>query len=189
VGVASRKGWRLISVVLKSPEYGADTISLMNFGFNNFERVNVAGSGAPAGDAPVRSGVASTVPAQTSSALQVVVRKGEADRIEKRTRYQSTDAPITVGKPVGALEACVGGKPLNSVQIVATATVNAAPKPIAIAYSSGRKMVLGLGVFMVGLVSLRYGSRKRIRSSAFAKGARSSGTRFTANLRDDNLLR
>ncbi len=189
VGVASRKGWRLISVVLKSPEYGSDTISLMNFGFDNYERVNVAKAGDSVGDAPVRMGLASTVPAQTMSSLSVVVRKGEGDRIEKRPDFQSTDAPITIGKPVGALEACVGGKPLNSVPIVAAASVNAAPKVAAIDSSAGRKMICGLGVFMVGLVSLRYGSRKRNRSSAVAKGARGGGPRFTANLRDDNLLR
>jgi D-alanyl-D-alanine carboxypeptidase (penicillin-binding protein 5/6) len=187
--VASHNGWRLISVVLKSPEYGADTISLMNFGFNNFERVAVAKAGVPVGDAPVRMGVAATVPAQTVDGLSVVVRKGESDRIEKRPSFQPSDAPITIGKPVGDLEACVAGKPLNSVPIVAMAAVNAAPRPIAVGSTAGRKMMYGLGVFMVGLVSLRYGSRKRIRISAITKGARSRGARFTANLRDDHIVR
>jgi D-alanyl-D-alanine carboxypeptidase (penicillin-binding protein 5/6) len=189
VGVASRKGWRLISVVLKSPEYGADTISLMNFGFNNFERVYVANSGVRVGDAPIRLGVAATVPAQTLFPLRVVVRKNEADRIEKRCRYEMANAPITAGKSVGAYEAWVGGQPLSSVPLVSMTAVNAAPRAVAIGRLSGRKLVLGFGVFALGLVSLRYGNRKRIRFSTFAKGARSSGPRFTANLRDDNLLR
>lgn len=189
VGVATHKGWRLISVVLKSPEYGADTISLMNFGFENFERVNAADAGLLVGDAPVRMGVAPTVPGETTTALRVVVRKGDGDRIEKRIRYESTSAPVVVGTPVGTLEAWVAGRPLSSVPVVATAVVNAAPRAVAIQSSAGRKMLYGLGVLMVGLVSLRYGNRKRIRTSAFAKGSSSRGARFTANLRDDNLLR
>lgn len=189
VGVASHKGWRLVSVVLKSPEYGADTTTLMNFGFNNYERVHAGVPGEPAGDAPVTSGVSRTVPAQTASDLKVVVRKGEGGRIEKRVRYDRIEAPVSAGKTVGALEACVGGTPLISVPVVAVGTVAAAPRVIGASLASGRKMLYGLGVFMVGLVSLRYGSRKRPRLSAFTKGARSRGPRFTANLRDDNFLR
>jgi D-alanyl-D-alanine carboxypeptidase (penicillin-binding protein 5/6) len=189
VGVASRNGWRLISVVLKSDEYGTDTATLMNFGFNNFERVHVVDPGTPEGDAPVRSGVMPVVPVQTQSGLDVVVRTVDSARIEQRAIYLARKAPITVGEPVGDLQAWVAGKPLASVPIVAASPVNAAPRLAALGFGPAVKALYGLGVFMVGLVSLRYGVRKRNRLSSFAKGTRSRGTRFTANLRDDNLLR
>lgn len=189
VGVASRNGWRLISVVLKSPEYGSDTMALMNFGFNNFEPCRVSEAGTVYGEAPIRSGVRPTVTAQIQSPLTVVVHKGEEDRIEKRARFADTQAPITPGTPVGALEAWVDSKPLASVPLVAMARVSATPMPEQASTGSGRKVVYALGIFMTGLVSLRYGTRRRKRFTSPAKGARRSGTRFTANLRDDHLLR
>ncbi len=189
VGVASHKGWRLISVVLKSNEYGSDTSALMNYGFNNFERIRVSDPGAEAGAAPVTFGVAPTVPAVSNGNLTVIVRKGDSDHIETRARYVAIKAPVAAGSIVGSLEARIAGKSLNSVPIVAIASVAEAPRISVLSGSGGTKMMYGLALFMVGLVSLRYGSRKRKRISPFAKSSRGRGARFTANLRDDNFRR
>ena len=42
VGSATRNGWRLISSVLKSENSGSDTVALMDYGFTNYQPVNVA---------------------------------------------------------------------------------------------------------------------------------------------------
>ena len=42
VGSATRDGWRLVSSVLKSENSGSDTGALMDYGFDNFQAVNVA---------------------------------------------------------------------------------------------------------------------------------------------------
>ena len=191
VGVASHKGWRLISVVLNTPEYGSDTTHLMDFGFTHYERVHVSEPGLPVGDAPVRDGVVKAVAAQTTDALTVVVPRGERDHIEKRLRFESPSAPITVGKVVGALDAWVGGRPVLSIPVVAAASVNAAPRIVSTAHGSRRKIFFSFTVLVAGLVSLRYGTikRKRNRFSPFAKSSRGGRARFTAHMRDDNIFR
>ncbi len=187
VGVASRKGWRLISVVLNTPEYGTDTTKLMDFGFGKYERIHVADSGLPTGDAPVKSGIRATVASCTAQDLRVVVPKGERDRLEKRVRFGVPKAPLEAGAEVGALDVFIAGQAVLSVPVVATESVHAAPRVAVVTGSRARNVLMGLGVFAVSLVSLRYGKYKRYRGRRLSssKGTRNRGSRFTAHMRDD----
>jgi D-alanyl-D-alanine carboxypeptidase (penicillin-binding protein 5/6) len=181
VGVASRHGWRLITVVLNTPEYGSDTNRLMEFGFNEYERVKILDAGASAGEAPVQAGIAKTVPAHVSEPLRVVVPKGDADTVEKRVRFSSTRAPIAQGSAVGTMEAWVGGTPVIGVPVIAERGINALPPPPGVGHRLARGGFYVLCVFAVGLVSLRYGTRKKKRYmfTAPSKGTRRSRPRFS----------
>jgi serine-type D-Ala-D-Ala carboxypeptidase (penicillin-binding protein 5/6) len=174
VGVASRHGWRLISVVLNTPEYGSDTTKLMDFGFGQYERVKVLPKESPVGDAPVNQGLAKTVPAHTTAPLTVVVPRGDAEAVEKRVRFAAPRAPIAKGAVIGTLEAWVGGVPVVGVPVVANQAVAAMPPPPSSGHSVARGFFYVFCVFALGLVSLRYGNRKKKRYM-FASPSKGSG--------------
>ena len=56
VGAASREGWRLISVVLNAPQMWEDTITLLDFGFNNYAWETVVFAGQKLKITAVRRG-------------------------------------------------------------------------------------------------------------------------------------
>lgn len=84
VTLAERNGKRLISVVLKGtqPQYYLDSKSLLEFGFSNFENVNIAEneSAYTTGEEPVQVGGESYAPSDLylDSAAVITVPKGAA---------------------------------------------------------------------------------------------------------------
>ncbi|HCX78760.1 MAG TPA: D-alanyl-D-alanine carboxypeptidase, partial [Firmicutes bacterium] len=71
VSAAARQGRELIAVVLKSEGnyIWSDTITLLDYGFNEFKNVSLIEAGKYVADTRVRSGVSDTVPAQTGFSL------------------------------------------------------------------------------------------------------------------------
>ena len=181
VGVASRHGWRLISVVLNTPEYGSDTSRLMDFGFGQYEKIKVLPNDSPVGDAPVVQGVAKTVRVHTTEPLKVVVPRGDAEVVEKRVRFTAAKAPVARGAVLGTLEAWVGGVPVIGVPVIADSAVPALPPPPGVGHSIARGAFYLFCVFALGLVSLRYGNRKKKRYmfTAPAKSTRRSWPRVS----------
>lgn len=124
VGSATRGGWRILSVVLKSPNSSEDTAELMDYGFTNYERVVLTDPKKPVAKIEVRGGK-SEVEAVTSEPLHVVVRRGED--IDPRTEIKLDDklyAPVRKGDKVGVMTAYLGDKPVASVDLRAADNVD-----------------------------------------------------------------
>ncbi len=184
VGSATWGGWRLITVVLHSPDYVGETAALMKFGFSNFERHVVAKAGEEVGACAVLAGTRPSVPADVQQPLQVITRKGEQAQIERHILLNPVAAPVTVGMPVGTLEAYLNGKP-----VCGTPLISGQADPSAAAQSSNaspwRRLGLASGILVTGLVSLRYGTR----ITALTKSARRRRRRFAQSLRSDDHRR
>jgi serine-type D-Ala-D-Ala carboxypeptidase (penicillin-binding protein 5/6) len=175
VGGATRNGWRLISVVLNSPDVVEETTRLMNYGFNMFEAVPVASKGEVYAKVPVEGGDEPEVPVAAQDEVHVVQAKGQQAKVELKTKFEAVKAPVPLGAPVGTLEAWADGKLVATTPLVSTVDVHKATVLAVGGMGSGRYLVLAL----VGTVVIGYGT-------AFAKTARRRGYRLSAILRSSD---
>jgi len=186
VGSVTQNGWRLISVVLKSPDYVTETARLMKYGFNNFRPQVIAKAGDRLGTCPVKGGVLPSVPVTVRAKVQVVLRRDETPQIERRIELSPASAPVVAGAALGSLEVLRDGREMLQAPLVAM--VSSAQNP-AIMMTPGRgpwkSTALATMILAVGLVSLRYGTR----FAALAKSSRRRRSRLAESLRGDDRLR
>jgi D-alanyl-D-alanine carboxypeptidase (penicillin-binding protein 5/6) len=168
VGSATIHGWRLISVVLHSPNYVGETKELMKYGFDNFAPHLVAPAGQPAAPCPVEHGASATVPTVVKSNLQVVSLKWDHPQVDKRYSYLPLSAPVPSGAAAGAVEAWSDGVKLAEAPLITAAPVAAEEHAVLSIRGGGRwRSALFTTTFLaMGLVSLRYGTRVALTKSA-----------------------
>jgi D-alanyl-D-alanine carboxypeptidase (penicillin-binding protein 5/6) len=107
VGAKSVNGWRLISVVLASKDWRADTQALFAYAYASFERKTHVEPGI-VGEAPVHGGAAPHVQGRLDRAFSVVGTRGGHERPE--VVWSSISAPVEAGQPIGTIRAKgVGG--------------------------------------------------------------------------------
>jgi D-alanyl-D-alanine carboxypeptidase (penicillin-binding protein 5/6) len=176
VGSATWNGWRLISVVLNSPDMVGETSLLMKYGFSKFERIDAGAPGAAFGSVSVDGGDPGSVPALLKEPLRIVRPKGGSAPYELRTVFDSVSAPIDAGAKVGVVEARFEGKTLGSGILVAASPV--ARSAMVAATGRGQRWYLWLAA-LVGLIGLRYGS-------SYSKAARIRRHRLKAVMRGVN---
>lgn len=176
VGGATWNGWRLISVVLNSPDLVGETAALMKYGFQKFERTRAADAGSTQGIAQVEGGVAPTVPALLKDPLYVVKTRGGAAQIELRPKLDVVSAPVAAGTKVGTVEVLENGQPAGQGLLVAAAPV--AKSTVAVAQKGGGRWYFGFAA-LIGVIGLGYGS-------SFTKAARIRRSRLKAILRSVN---
>lgn len=183
VGSATWGKWRLISVVLHSPNYVSETARLMNFGFHHFEQHSVVSSGETVGKCPVKDGLLPTVPVTVKSPVQLVSRKGDTPTIEKELIWRTVSAPVKSGEVVGSLVAKMNGTKIYSTPLIAEASI-APAQGIQLFHPpvSSRWFAVSLSILAVCLVSLRYATRTEFQSTSLAKSARSCWSRITTRL-------
>ncbi len=183
VGSATWGKWRLISVVLHSPNYVAETARMMNFGFHHFEQHAVVSPGETVGECPVKDGILPTVPVTVKLPVQVVIKKGENPSIESEIIWRSITAPVKIGEEVGSLAAKLNGIKIYSTPLITTSPMaQTEVSQILHRTDSSRWFAASLSIFAVCLVSLRYVTRTEFQSTSLAKSARSCWSRITARL-------
>ncbi len=121
VASATRDGWRLLAVVLKSHDMYRDVGDLLDYGFQTFAPVKLAGRGDPlvtVDAGPWRGNVVGVVPADVTA----VVRRGTT--VSSQVKLLSDlRPPIEPGAPVGEIIFYAGQA------VVARSTLVAAPPP------------------------------------------------------------
>src|SRR5205085_6962099 len=78
VGAATRNGWRLVSVVLNSPDISQETTALMKYGFAQFEQQTLVTAGQAVVSVPVENGKQNAVTAVAKDPIRIVVSKASA---------------------------------------------------------------------------------------------------------------
>jgi D-alanyl-D-alanine carboxypeptidase (penicillin-binding protein 5/6) len=155
IGSATMNGWRLLSVVMKSPDIVADTRSLLEYGYHHYRSVCLAGPDRPLASLNVAGGISPTVGVGLAQPLYTVVRRGETP--PSSPLYHglpgSLAAPVKRGQVVGA--ASWPGDPLSSTdaKLIALGTVGEAP---AAAVVRAAWWPLAAALFTHG--ALRYGA-------------------------------
>lgn len=122
VATATRDGWQLMAVILNSgwDEVFDDAATLLDYGFDNFQRLDLIQRGETISKAKVRFG----------HDVELVTAKGISTIVPKNvpiTRAISIEddimAPIEKGSVLGKLEFYLGNKKLNSVDLIAQSDV------------------------------------------------------------------
>jgi D-alanyl-D-alanine carboxypeptidase (penicillin-binding protein 5/6) len=124
VGSATRNGWRLIAVVLKSNDAGADAAALLNYGFGNYKQVRFAGTDNAVTIVPVRGGVRREVGLVAEKDFSLVLPKSMRAESKVNMKVGRVSAPIVKGEKVGALTGYLNGKKIGTVNLVAAESVD-----------------------------------------------------------------
>lgn len=128
-GTAERNGKRLISVVMKTDSEATrfkETIKLMDYGYNNFEDVELFPKGYQIkgkSTLSVIKGKEKTVDIETKDAITIPIKKGTEDKYsltykldkKKLTDSGELEAPIKKGEKIGTAELVYDGEDLGYI--------------------------------------------------------------------------
>lgn len=120
IASATREGWRLITIVLKSKDRFADAVALLDFGFQNFVPVTLAERGTIFALFRVKGGVPSILQGAVREKVRLVVPKLALKHLEVRVRQEATDPPIRKGQVIGEVTLGIPKGPFLRVPLVAT---------------------------------------------------------------------
>jgi D-alanyl-D-alanine carboxypeptidase (penicillin-binding protein 5/6) len=129
IGGAQRGSLRLIAVVLHSPNVYSDIENLLNYGFNNYQAVDLDNSGLQAIRVKVSGGLQPSVEARPDEPqLAVAVLPDE----EPELSYQTTvlpviAAPVKEGTVLGTVNILLNGNQIGAVDLLATSDILAGP--------------------------------------------------------------
>lgn len=130
VASAGREGRELLTVVLKSGSSGVyqDTVSLFNYGFNEFTPVVLAEAGTEAGKSPVKRGQSEEIIVVTGGKFYYNIPVGDDVGIEKEINInKNITAPVSKGQKVGSISFKREGKVIGSVNLVSDRDVDRKP--------------------------------------------------------------
>ncbi len=126
VASASRNGWRLIAVVLNSPDRWGDAPALLDYGFANYTPVQLVQAGDLLRTVPVTGGVGKRVTVIAQRDLNLVVPRPELGQVRlKLTLPPVVEAPVAKGQPLGTLVASLGDRIQGRTVLLATTTIPA----------------------------------------------------------------
>ncbi|MGB4569258.1 MAG: D-alanyl-D-alanine carboxypeptidase family protein [Tepidanaerobacteraceae bacterium] len=118
VASATRDGWQLISVVLKSDaNIWSDSMALLDYGFENFEIKNLVGKNSDVAEEDVKYG--DPVKLVAKDGLTSVVKKNDLPISKKLVINQDIKAPVSKGEVLGQLIFYQGEEQLGSVNLIA----------------------------------------------------------------------
>ena len=169
VGSATRDGWRLIVVVLKSKDAGEDAAALLSFGFKFYKQVSFARANEVVTTVPVANGVLDRVNVVAREDLAVVLRKSAEAKTGTSMNVREAVAPIDEGEELGTLTGYLNGEKVGSVDLLSAETVG---RVLAAAFRAWVRSTFTISIlFLVGYVT--YGT-------AVAKTARRRRRSFAA---------
>jgi serine-type D-Ala-D-Ala carboxypeptidase (penicillin-binding protein 5/6) len=167
VGAGTRKGAQLVSVVLDTPSPSArdaDTLALLDHGFDLYRRVPVFRRGRPVAKAKVHYFGDRKVGVEPAQTVAVSVRRGERVRMRIDAPGE-LDGPLAEGARVGRAAVFVDGKRVRTIALV---TADAVPKA-GVARKLAHWLAWPLTVIaLVALAVLAFGRKRRRLAAADA---------------------
>jgi len=125
VGAATRKGARLVTVVLGEPSEGArdaDTLALLRYGFTRYRRMPVASAGATVARSKVEHFGDRETPIVVRRRVAVTARRGQ--RVRAVVEAPGTlSGPLAEGARVGTMRVYRGRQLVRTVPLVTGAAV------------------------------------------------------------------
>ncbi len=107
---AYQEDMQLIAVVLNDYDMFADCQELLDYGFQNYDMLQVVSAGEKLGEVKVEEGVAKGVETVVGDDIILPLRAEEYTIIEKKINLlESVRAPVTAGMTVGRLELWLDG--------------------------------------------------------------------------------
>ena len=152
VGSATRDGWRLIAVVLKSKSAGEDTAALMNYGFKYFQGVVfVRKNDVVVPKVPVAGGVVEHVDLVAAGNLAKTLPRSAQAVPKIETELDHVSAPIKKGEKLGTLTGYLNGEKIGTVDLVAAESIDRTVA--ATIWLLVRSVLTVSGIVLVGFVT------------------------------------
>ena len=157
--------WRLIAVVMKSPDSWGESANLLIHAFQKFRPTPVVKSGQNFASLDVKNGAGQVQPV-AASAVEVPLKAGET--VSKKLRFLKLQAPVRRGQRVGELEVSDGVHTIARVPLIAQSDVPvsivASVVPNAPVALSNKTLLIG--VAGIGALGLALFLMRRTRESA-----------------------
>ena len=157
VASGTRKGVTLLSVVMGEPSIGvrdSDTLSLLDYGFSLYRRVDAVRADEKVGSADVPNGD-SRVTLVAGDGIRATIRRDQSVDVSLKAP-SAVEAPIRRGERLGSVTAMVAGEPVGQVPVIAARAVRRASSgsPVATVDDAlpGPRAVVWL--VLVGLVAV-----------------------------------
>ncbi len=128
---ASKNGMRLVAIVLGCPVSQTrfnETRAMLDYGFANYQRVNVANKGDLLGESlSVKGGAADDVELALGGGLSMLLKNGQSDQLRLELALpESVEAPIAAGDMLGTVNVLMDGQVIARLPCVAAQDV---PRP------------------------------------------------------------
>lgn len=128
---SSKRGpMRLITVIFGAPSMQAradQTRELLNWGFSNFETINIRPANTALATAPVWFGTADTAEIGVNEPFTAILSKGQGGKVDTQlTINPKLEAPLKQGQVVGKITASVNGKVIGEKPLVVLKAVEEA---------------------------------------------------------------
>lgn len=121
VSSAKRDGMQLICVVLNCPDMFGDSMKILDYGFNNYERLKVYFSGQELGEVKVNEGTSNLFKATASCDIIVTIKKSDEDKIKTSVSLPSEIvAPIKNGQKIGSVKITLNDKTIAEEDVLYT---------------------------------------------------------------------
>lgn len=146
VGSANRDGFELIAVTLRSTQTFDDASTLLDYGFDNFEKNLILSSDQPITLAPVRYG--DRVEVMSIGEVYYTTGKNIPLNIVLTPVLKDLEAPVSTGVLAGQLEVTVNGQLISTLPLITTHEVERKITTFWWFYG---------GIFIVTYVPLRIG--------------------------------
>jgi len=153
VGSASRRGVRLVSVVLGTPSEAArnaDTLALLRYGLSRYSRRRAVQRGEVLARAPIAFRRGAQLDLVAARTVRRVVRRGQRPTVRVANAAREVRGPIRKGQRLGTAEVLVAGRPVGTVALVAAAAVPAATAVQRTKDVATRPLGFGLAVLLAG---------------------------------------
>ncbi|WP_024834319.1 D-alanyl-D-alanine carboxypeptidase family protein [Ruminiclostridium josui] len=123
-----RNNLRLVSVVLGEPDSNtrfAESRKLMDYGFANYEVINLDKRGNAVGNIPVKKGNKLSVSAVYGTDTSIMVSKGQKGKVEKEVALlPGLSAPVEINQKVGEVVYKIDGKEVGRFDLIASEKID-----------------------------------------------------------------
>lgn len=135
VASATKNGWQLISVVMKSANTYADSQALLEYGFNHFKPRTLVEKNAPVKKLSFFFGAPASLQVVAGEKFhEVLERRGGGGNVTQKVALKKLSLPVKKGEEVGRIEFYSAGAILGTVPLLAAADVNKNWKKMSAVY-------------------------------------------------------
>jgi D-alanyl-D-alanine carboxypeptidase (penicillin-binding protein 5/6) len=154
IGSAKRNDLTLISVVLDGyiTEVYSDTVKLLDYGFNNFEKINLVETNTYVDSVEVIGANINKIPLITKNSLSSTIEKNEVSNITSKITMEEFTLPVKNDQSIGKYEFLVNDEVIGSVNLYTPIRINKF-EPVN-AQAIVVKTVLTMVLVIVGLLLL-----------------------------------
>lgn len=124
---ATRNGLSLIAVIMKgetSKIRFSEASKLLNYGFSNYQYIQMASKGDTVGECKINKGVKNLINVCYEKDLGVVTKKNDKKEIQQNIEiYNNVFAPVQIGQKLGEVIYSIGEEEIGRVNLIANESI------------------------------------------------------------------